>query len=156
MSAVRDHFVYTAYDCAGRVLYVGCTKDLAGRKKAHRSGSDWFPHAARFHIRGPFDRRTGREIERERLTIERPLYGFHPARRTLVAIYERIGRFESQRLIDMGMNPYECVTPAYAVAKRLTGYSDNRTPIDITDDVLRLAFQREREYTSSFGTRAVA
>lgn len=151
---IRDHFVYTAFDSKGRVLYVGCTKNLTERKKAHRSDSDWFYRAARFHIRGPFTYEAGRQVERDRLAIDRPLYGFHPARRTLAAIHERVARREMTRLIATGVDYYDAIAPAYALARGLTGYTDNRAPINVTDEVLADAFRREREHADSMSRGA--
>ena len=143
---IRDHFVYTAYDAAGRVLYVGCTKDLRSRQAAHRTQSDWYPHAARFHLRGPFTREVGREVERERLAIERPLYAFHPARRTLLAVKRRIAGREQARMLANGLDFSSAVFAAGAVAERLTGCPGNRSPVHVTDELLRQAFMAEHAH----------
>lgn len=154
MSAVRDHFVYAAFDAEGRVLYIGCTKKLDERKADHKYNSDWFHLATRFHLSGPFDYETGRRVESERLTLERPLYAFHPARRTLAAIHSRIAKRETARLVSSGVDVYDAIAPAAQLATDLTGYPGNRAPIHVTDDILRLAFRREREFTDALDKRA--
>lgn len=147
--SVRDHFVYTAYDCDDRVLYVGCTKDLDGRKSAHRSQSDWFDLAVRFHLRGPYDYEQGRQVERERLAVDRPLYAFHPKRRTYNAIYQRVLKREHSHLCAQGQSFWEAFPEAQALADSLVpGGGRNRSPLDITDDLLRMAFAAEQKHVA--------
>lgn len=147
MSDVRDHYVYTAYNSEGRVLYVGCTKDLEARQKAHRYGSDWYPLAVRFHIRGPFTFAAGRKVESERLIVERPLYGFHPKRRTYNAIYRRVYKREHELLVSQGGEFWTSLKEALALAKALVpGGDNNREPLDLTDELLRLAFAAEQKH----------
>lgn len=147
MNEARDHFVYTAYNSAGRVLYVGCTRDLDGRRKAHQWGSDWYPLAARFQIRGPYSYQVGRQVEREYLLLERPLYGMHPKRRTYGAIYNRVYKREHAWLISQGREYWDALKEALAFAKEvIPGGDNNREPLDVTDELLRAAFLAERHH----------
>lgn len=76
----RTHFVYTAWDGAGRVLYVGCTKDLRRRIQSHRGDkSDWLPYAVRYTMSGPFPQATALRIERERIVGTRPYFNWLPS-----------------------------------------------------------------------------
>jgi hypothetical protein len=77
--STRSHFVYRAYDDAGRLLYVGCTGRLHSRHLAHRRESDWYPFAARFHTTGPFAREVALEKEREAIEAEAPAFNALPA-----------------------------------------------------------------------------
>ena len=47
---MTEHLVYLHRSPAGRVLYVGCTKDLARRTAQHRYGSRWWPFAASVEV----------------------------------------------------------------------------------------------------------
>lgn len=79
---MRQHFVYRVYDRAGRLLYVGCTKRPRARWAEHRSNSDWARRAVRCRLVGPLPYDVARELERQALATEQPLYGWTPARRS--------------------------------------------------------------------------
>lgn len=154
--AVRDHYVYTAYDASGRELYIGCTKDLPGRLASHRSQSArWYDLAARFLIRGPYTYEGGRRVEREQLAACRPLFAFHPARRTLVAIRNRMWKREQARLLAAGVDFYDSIEPISELVDSLIPYPGNLEPIDVTDDVLRHAFAADNAHRLGTG-RATA
>lgn len=72
MSTERDHWVYRAWDADGRLLYIGCTKNLKQRRAAHATGtdSDWYPFATRFRAYGPYTYETARAIERQAIETE--------------------------------------------------------------------------------------
>ena len=61
--AVRPHYVYRAYDAAGRLLYVGCTVDVEKRLTAHRSTSQWADYMASHTVESFPDKETGRAAE---------------------------------------------------------------------------------------------
>lgn len=68
----REHFVYRAYDAAGRLLYVGCTRRPIARWKQHRKMGGWADDAVRFHVAGPYNYDTGRYLERHGIRTENP------------------------------------------------------------------------------------
>lgn len=73
--ADRPHFVYRVYGARGRLLYIGCTSNLALRKRDHRLWSgEWFSKAKRWDIDGPHDYRTARALELAAIHAERPRY----------------------------------------------------------------------------------
>ncbi|WP_448449126.1 GIY-YIG nuclease family protein [Mycolicibacterium sp. XJ775] len=77
----RDHFVYRVFHQDGRLLYIGCTKNLDARWKQHcyqRPGLKLVD--ARFRVQGPYIKSVARTIERRALNSEAPLLG--QARRT--------------------------------------------------------------------------
>lgn len=75
-----DHFVYRCYDAAGRLLYIGCTSNVARRMSDHRSSpnkaSRWLRVSmASFTVEGPFPSRTaGLAAEASAIQAEQPLF----------------------------------------------------------------------------------
>lgn len=83
---MRTHFVYTAYDADGIVLYVGCTSQPETRYRAHMRGEDargWFnTFVTRWHVSGPYEKATAYRLERERIDELEPIFnGRTPANR---------------------------------------------------------------------------
>lgn len=74
----RTHFVYTAWDSAGRPLYVGCSKKPVARQREHRAHSLWFQYATRFTMSGPYPETTALALERERIVTVRPHFNWQP------------------------------------------------------------------------------
>lgn len=82
MSAARTHFVYRMFDADGRLLYVGCTKDIVRRLRNHRSENGHFFHRiARIHQQGPYPYRSALAIERQLINTLRPDFNSLPGRR---------------------------------------------------------------------------
>lgn len=80
--ARREHFVYRAYNEGGQLLYVGCTAHPKERWAEHKRWSRWAPFAVRFRVVGPYSYHTARQIERDALRDEFPLYGDTPQRKS--------------------------------------------------------------------------
>lgn len=74
----RTHFVYTAWDSAGRPLYVGCSKQPVARQRQHRKSSLWYQYATRFTMTGPYPEETALRVERERIITIRPHFNWQP------------------------------------------------------------------------------
>lgn len=70
----RSYFVYRAYDDEGILLYVGMTKMPAERWQTHKRESGWAQYAASFGMNGPFLRETAKELERDAIRTEHPLW----------------------------------------------------------------------------------
>lgn len=78
----RTHFVYTAFDADGRVLYVGCTGRPEQRYKQHMAGDGdargWFhPFVVRWHVSGPYPIEVARQMERARIEELFPVWNGH-------------------------------------------------------------------------------
>lgn len=81
----RDHFVYTAFDEHGRVLYVGCTAAPERRIKEHLAGGGdargWFDSfVARWRMSGPYERATALRIEKQMQRALEPVWNGHDPR----------------------------------------------------------------------------
>lgn len=74
MTEPRTHYVYRAYNESGNCLYVGMTRNLAKRRQAHRSQARWWHWADRFVVRGPYDRVTATQVEKELIAYLLPLF----------------------------------------------------------------------------------
>lgn len=74
----REYWVYRAYGVTGVLLYVGCTRDRKARRMSHRRESVWFPHAARFHQSGPFEKEAAFRTEKDAIQAERPWFNSRP------------------------------------------------------------------------------
>jgi hypothetical protein len=72
--ATRPHFVYRAYDDAGRCLYVGYTSQLGKRRRAHELHSPWFAEVARCVMTGPLPRSAALALEHQLIWTIRPLH----------------------------------------------------------------------------------
>lgn len=75
------HFLYRCYDADGRLLYIGCTKNVTRRMSLHRrdprsKGSRWLRVSmARYEAEGPFiDYATARAAEALAIGDEQPLF----------------------------------------------------------------------------------
>lgn len=72
MTAPLLHTVYMHVSAAGRVLYVGCTKDLKVRTSHHKSGAEawspWWPYVATVEVDSLWPDRAKAE-QRERQLI---------------------------------------------------------------------------------------
>lgn len=60
----RPHWVYRCLDEHGKPLYVGCTCDLFGRLRFHRSNTVWAPAVAKVIATVHPDRRSALAVER--------------------------------------------------------------------------------------------
>lgn len=79
----RPHYVYRCYDADGRLLYIGCARDVVARMDVHRSS--WTnPASAALNMR--MTRHTSeryptksaaRQAEREAIYNEAPLFNHH-------------------------------------------------------------------------------
>lgn len=98
MSERRDHFVYTAYDADGLMLYVGCTGRPAMRYRSHMTGDGggargWFnPFVDHWHVSGPYTKAKALDLEKARIQRFQPIWnGASEAnakgRRELIADY---------------------------------------------------------------------
>lgn len=81
---VTPHWLYRCYDAEGRLLYIGCTMDVANRMYLHRCGysnpASAFlnRHMTRYEVEGPFvGRLSGHKAEREAIGAEAPLLNLH-------------------------------------------------------------------------------
>ena len=76
------HDVYSCFDSDGVLLYVGMTSDLATRLTNHKYATSWWGQVARVtHTTVP-DRPTARELERDLIRSQAPLFNVrHAARR---------------------------------------------------------------------------
>ena len=79
----REHFVYRCYDIDGDLLYVGCTMDLDRRRKDHSglNGSAWWPLLDRVRLAGPFNYSTARQIERDAIRDDWPIWNHNAPNR---------------------------------------------------------------------------
>lgn len=150
----REHFVYRVYDVAGDLLYVGCTARLEERFRTHRGQSDWFPMLARVRLSGPYNYDTARELEREALQTERPLYAFGPERRTIVAIHHRVYSRRADYLRSRGVDWEAAHRAASAHVAELIGYPGNRSPFRITDLTVPNARRADLEDAASYYRRS--
>lgn len=114
----RTHYVYRCYDASGALLYVGCTKDPAARRTAHRHSlaSSWFADVARVKLCGPYPKDVAFRIERETQIAEGPKWGLTPTKQSVVMARRRRNREHTARLMAEGM-PWR---QAWQEANRLT------------------------------------
>lgn len=66
--------LYRAHDAAGRLLYVGISKQIAKRLKAHQHSSEWFSACARISMENFDTKRQAEEAERHAILDEKPLH----------------------------------------------------------------------------------
>lgn len=111
MAAARTHFVYRAFDGAGRPLYVGCTGNLEKRRIDHRASSPWYRYATRFEVVGPLPKGVALSLEKREVGRLRPHFNALPehalvvkrrAKRKLeveTAMYEAAG-IDPRALLD--------------------------------------------------------
>lgn len=150
---LRKHWVYRAYDANGDLLYAGCTYDPDARMAAHRSQSDWHHLMVKLTMGGPYNYETARALEYQALASERPLYGFGPDRRTIIAARRRI--YDRKFAVTPG--PFLdrcCVADAHAEA--LIPYPGNRAPFRITDLTVRAALRTDAQDAISYAKGATA
>lgn len=106
--ALREHFVYRAYDAAGRLLYVGCSKQPQKRWAEHRTNrADWVPLAARFRLSGPYNYDTARELERVALRDEYPLHAHTPQKQSAAT---RRNAWERRRVAELLPGGFDTAT----------------------------------------------
>lgn len=74
MSDPRNHFVYRAYDEAGRLLYVGVTRSPSTRRAWHRYNSAWFTDVTSVRMTGPLPASDARDLEFRLICDEAPLH----------------------------------------------------------------------------------
>lgn len=96
MSSAGKHYVYRCYDASGLLLYVGCTRDVAGRLQVH--ASSWNnPASAVLNMRMASHEveefptfEAARAAEREAIANEAPLANLHHQRERITAQERRI------------------------------------------------------------------
>ncbi|WVX88603.1 G-I-Y Y-I-G endonuclease [Gordonia phage CheeseTouch] len=71
------HYVYRVFDAEQRLIYVGCTKNLFERLRAHQYNSWWAFQAA--HVKAEVfpDKWVGRKAEREAIQVGRPRWNLN-------------------------------------------------------------------------------
>lgn len=70
----REHFVYRAFDSAGRLLYVGCSLNVQQRMRDHRYWGSWYRLMVRHEVDGPYPYAEARAIEWEAIQTEDPIH----------------------------------------------------------------------------------
>lgn len=96
----RTHFVYRAFDEDGRLLYIGCTKNLKERAAGHRADLRWFQDATRFHVAGPYPRERALDIEKTAIKAERPLHNYMHLKQSWMQRREGWIKRETKRLLN--------------------------------------------------------
>lgn len=61
---IADNTVYLHLDSEGRVLYVGCSRNVAQRSKKHASRSRWWPEVVEVREVGTWTRRLALGVEK--------------------------------------------------------------------------------------------
>lgn len=142
---LRQHFVYRAFDESGALLYIGCSKNLRERMGEHRSFSPWFAHAARFTLAGPYNYETARQIERDAIHSERPLYNQTPERSAVQAARMRVLKRRQDLLHDMGVEFMEAYRLASTHAESVIPSVSGRAPFPCDDLTVPAALRADRE-----------
>lgn len=70
--ATRPHVVYRCYDAEERLLYVGCTHDIAMRLRYHRRDTAWFGEVESVTSESHPNRVAALEAERQAIVTEKP------------------------------------------------------------------------------------
>ena len=70
----QPHDVYWLYDAEGRVLYIGCTRQLTRRLTEHSKHQEWWPRIARIEVEGYADKPAAIKAERHAIYTERPIF----------------------------------------------------------------------------------
>lgn len=68
----QPHYVYRAFDAAGRLIYVGCSLDPEARVANHRMTSWWADQIERVEFTPAGSRDAARRAERRTIIGERP------------------------------------------------------------------------------------
>lgn len=68
------HWVYRCFDASGRLLYVGCTRNLRSRLYAHSLTSFWSYDVVKVKATVHPDKWAGLAVEAEAIRTERPRY----------------------------------------------------------------------------------
>jgi predicted GIY-YIG superfamily endonuclease len=68
------HYVYRCYDQAGKLLYVGCTRDVEKRMQTHRYNSPWHGEMSRTTAQMFTDQPSALVAEREAIEREHPQF----------------------------------------------------------------------------------
>lgn len=148
-SDLRDHFVYRCFDSQGRLLYVGCTKNLARRHNEHSmvNGSSWWPQVVSTKLVGPLTYRSGRDLERLIINTEFPLHNHdEPHRARLRALRLRITRRWFRYYLDIDGRPtnwHPAAEKAEAVADAFIPNSSNTHGRRVTDEEVAAATEAE-------------
>ena len=101
----RENFVYWIYDAEGRVLYIGMTRNLDGRWKAHAQVNPGLVAAAvRCKVRGPYLWDDARRIEHAAIRAENPLFNLevdgHQKRDAIIRLIEKARRAAQLAVLD--------------------------------------------------------
>lgn len=142
---LREHFVYRAFNAAGELLYVGCTKTLEGRRRDHQMDRRWYSKARTYTIAGPYNYETARDIERTAIRTEGPLYNETPERRAYEAARSRVVKRRYNELLALGVDWTDAVSLAVRHGDRVIGPSTGRGPFRADEAVVFRAKQADRE-----------
>lgn len=150
---LREHFVYRAFNAAGELLYVGCTKHLTTRLSAHRGQSRWGSQAVRVTACGPYNYETARQIEYDAIETERSLHNYSSERRALAALHQRIIQAVIDHRVEAGVEFFEAMDEGIDVGEHLLPYS-GLEPIRFNDLTLPNARRIAAECIGSLGESA--
>lgn len=133
---MSTHYVYRCYDSEGRLLYIGCTQDLAARMAVHECDIDnpasreLMPRLHRVEYVEYPDRESALAAEREAIELEAPLLNTHhnggrgmrdlpPVERTRMTDEQRA---EMNRVLGLFASPSTSVPCAVSPSVRGTEY----------------------------------
>lgn len=112
---VRDHFVYRLFDADGRLLYVGCTRNLTRRWKEHRTDKPRMAEATtRCRLQGPYTRAVARAIEREAIRTEDPFINWTPEKNKVARLR---GKWIQQKIQHLKLEGYSTEKAAEAAIR---------------------------------------
>jgi len=154
--SLREHFVYRAFSALGDLLYVGCSLNPEKRIGEHKFSSDWHGQAARFKLAGPYNYETAREMERQAIATERPLYNYTPERRAWKMAHDSYIDAAAPLLRAIhSLEFWPAVEAAIERADLISAYPGNRAPIRFTDSTVSEAKERIAEDLAYLQARAV-
>lgn len=94
----RTHYVYRAFDADGRLLYIGCTVDLAKRMSQHRKSAEWWEFVAELTTHSYPSRSTARAAEELAIHSEGAYFNRFPGNQFTANTPATVG-VEAYRLI---------------------------------------------------------
>lgn len=153
---IREHYVYRALNASDELLYVGCSLNPPKRVVEHKSTSDWYGQATRYKLSGPYNYETARELERQAIATERPLYNYTPERRAWKMAHDSYIDAAAPLLRAIhGLGFWPSVEAAIERADLISAYPGNRAPICFTDSTVSEAKERIAEDLAYLQARAV-
>lgn len=151
---LREHFVYRAFDETD-LLYVGCSYTVEARMKAHRSTGDWYSQMVRLRLAGPYNFETARQLERDAIRTERPLFNsMTPERCAVRAAHDRILKRCQNHLMSEGMEFWPAFHAAMTHADHVLFNPPNREAFYADDLTIASALRADREDASTYGRRS--